>query len=272
MKSSLLKFWILSVVLLLAMPIVASSQSFYTSLKAGYGFSLSGVDNNTTMFLSSYENNGGSHLRTEEFSFGEGFNFGMDFGYNIVEYFAVEIGLSYLPEKSFLTKKQYSETNKFEVVSSGQMFIINPSLVLSAGDKLFIPFLKLGVAFGIGNMEFTHKSSVNRNTLETSGGTPTGITGAFGMEIKFQENLSFFIQANSLSMSYLPANGEITQYYVNGSNILPNLTYRDKNLRLTNNFLYYEDPSPDPNKAREVIWMSFPYDSFGFSVGVKYRF
>ncbi|MCO5251082.1 MAG: porin family protein [Candidatus Kapabacteria bacterium] len=272
MKSSLLNIWILSVVLLIAMPILAFSQSFYTSLKAGYGFSLSGVDNTTTMFLSSYKNHGGSYLNTEEFSFGEGVNFGMDFGYNIVEYFAVEIGLSYLPEKTFLTKKQYSETNKFEVVSSGQMFIINPSLVLSAGDNLFIPFLKLGVAFGIGNMEFTHKSSGNRNTLEASGGTPIGITGAFGMEIKFQENLSFFIQANSISMSYLPANGEITEYYEYGSNILPKLTYRDKNLRLTNNISSYEETSPDPNKAREVKWMSFPFDNFGFNLGVKFRF
>ncbi len=268
MKSSLLKIWIFSVVLLIAMPIVASSQSFYTSIKAGYGFSLSGIDNNSTMYLTSYTNNGGTSLGTEEFSFGNGLNLGMDLGYNIVEHFAIEIGLTYIPEKTFIAKKQYSQT---EVISSGEMFMITPSIVLSAGDK-FIPFLKLGVAFGIGNMESTHKSSGNRNTLKASGGTPIGISGAFGMEFKFHKDFAFFIQANSVSMSYLPAHGEITEYYEYGNNVLPKLTYRDKNLRLTNNYSYYEDPSPDPNKAREFAWMSFPYDSFGFSVGVKYSF
>jgi hypothetical protein len=274
MKITLLKIWILSFILLVAMPIVAISQSFYTSINAGYGYNLSGLNNTSTMYLSSYKNKRGSGVPTEDFSLGEGMNLGISFGYNIAEHFGIEIGLAYLPERTFITKERYSETNYFEVYTSGDMFLINPSIVLSAGDEMFVPFLKLGVAFGIGSMEFSHKSSANINTLEASGGTPIGLTAAFGMEIKFYEQISCFAQVSTLTMSYFPANGEITRWVEYSGNILPKLTYRDKHLKFTNSYLSNDapDPNPDPNKARAVSWKSFPYDYFGFNIGVKYRF
>jgi outer membrane protein W len=273
MKYTLLKLWILSVLLLIVLPTVATSQSFYSSINPGYGFRISGTNNFGTMFINKMKDEKGIYMESVDFSLGEGMNFGIDFGYKISDNIAAEIGLSYMKGEKVQRLYNFDEFVPREMAIAGEMYRITPSIVISVGEGVFVPYVKLGVAFGIGTMEFSQSMNDYVTIVKLSGGTPIGITGALGIDLKIHEQISCFVQASSVNMSYFPEEGEMIKRLENGKDVLSKLTYREKNFKLVKKlYSESEDPNPDPNKAREILWMPFPFDSFGFNLGVKFRF
>jgi hypothetical protein len=277
MKLLILKIWISSIVLIIVITNTVSAQSFYTSINAGYGFMVSGMNGYGADMFNKKTDEKGRYREAIDFSLGEGIYFGLDLGYKITEHIGAEIGLSYLKGEIYNFETSDLETVFDERSIRGEIYRINPSLVISATEAMFTPFAKFGVVFGFGTINHTYKAGTNEQDFKASEGMSIGVSGALGVEFKFLDNFSCFIQANSINMSYFPEKGEVTKWIENGKDVLAEKSVSEKQVKFTNKI--YEDqigpdpnPNQDPNQPREGLGTSYPFESFGINLGVKLRF
>ncbi len=272
MKNSIMKMWTSVVTITVIAPVTVLSHSFYLSASSGYAFMYAGMNSYNAFLVDHIIDETGSYYETKNFSLAEGLNFGVDFGYRITKHIASEIGFSYLSGNAFEFVQKDKKTIHDERAISATMYRISPTIIISTGNTLLAPYMKFGVVFGIGNIHLKSKTGNTEKDLKMRGGIPIGITGALGIEYIINDNFSCFAQISTVNMNYFPEKGEITKWTENGIDVLPEKSFREKNITYKNKYyLKQEDQNADPNKPRDNTGMSYPFGNFGINIGLKVK-
>ena len=244
----------------------------YISINTGYGFSMSSQSMSTIMY-----NNDGSNTSTynqKDFSCGKGFNFGGAFGYMLNKNVGAEIGFTYLSSVKTRFSNSYEFGTQVIDFSSG-MFRINPSIVLVSGMSGINPYAKFGVIVGSGSIyemdKFTTTANFWTSTLKLNGGYAFGLTSSLGVKYKLKGKLELFGELNMVNLSYAPKKGEITDYSLNGNDILATLKTSE---RLTDFLKTYTvstgQPASDNEPGKNPL-QKYPFGSIGLNIGLNYN-
>lgn len=278
------------------------AQGFYISGSAGYSFGT----NNThgTYFNQRYvERSGfssgfnGIELTNENvpFSLGKGFNIDINGGYTFNDFLGAEVGVSYLlgGETQWLNEGLYDvKYSNGEEVSSvirkttkaqSQMWRVVPTIVFSSwSEGKFNPYLKLGAILGFGSFTFDYEE-INSKTgangyneiilksTEYSGGMAFGFSGTVGVNYSVNEKVIVFTEARYTSMNYSPNQSKVTNFTVNGDDVLDGKTTNETEVTFVDRIDPYL-PVQNPDEPFVKLKETFNMSSLGFNVGVKYNF
>ena len=282
MKKNYFKMlFLIYVVNLLSAPLLFA-QGAYLNINSGYATSmssqnLSGFENSTFEFYSnSYS------LKHEQiiFSFGKGLNFGADFGYMFNKNLGAEIGVSYLIGGNTISTLT-QPNNSTEITVSSKMLRINPSLVITSGFEKINPYAKFGLILGSGyvilssNQEISGFSGQQSNyqSIKLSGGIAIGLTSGIGALYKINDKLSFFGELNMINLSYGPTKGIKTDFRIDGVDMLPSLTTRQKETEYLDSFTETSSNSnPQDSEPSKKLKQKLPFGSFGLNLGLRVNF
>ena len=279
MKKNYFKMlFLIYVVNLLSAPLLFA-QGAYLNINSGYATSmstqnLSGFENSTFEFyLNSYS------LKHEQifFSFGKGLNFGADFGYMFNKNLGAEIGVSYLIGGNTISTLT-QPNNSTEITVSSKMLRINPSLVITSSFEKINPYAKFGLILGSGyvilssNQEISGQQS-NSESIKLSGGIAIGLTSGIGALYKINDKLSFFGELNMINLSYGPTKGIKTDFRIDGVDMLPSLTTRQKETEYLDSFTETSSNSnPQDSEPSKKLKQKLPFGSFGLNLGLRVNF
>ena len=255
-------------------PIVTTTtapQKFFVTVNAQYGF-------RTKNSYNDYNYTETSTKTTAEninSSLGNGLNAGGALGYMFTKNIGAEVGISYFSGDK--NKKTVIFTNyKSSVTHSSNMLQINPSLIISAGLKKINPYAKFGYMIGSGSILREYNENKNGDItlmkFKYTDGLALGLNASVGVLYSLNDNISLFGQVNMTDMTYAPTKGERTEWTVNGVDQLPNATVNQKQIEYVDS--YTEDsnnPQPDSQPYKDLK-RYYPFNSFGFSLGLKYGF
>jgi len=278
MKKNYFKMlFLIFVINLLSAPLLFA-QGAYLNVNSGYSTSMSSQN------LSGFENStfDSYSMKSEQinFSFGKGLNFGADFGYMFNKNLGAEIGVSYLiGGNTISTRTQPNYTS--EMTISSKMLRINPSLVITSGFEKINPYAKFGLILGSGyvisssNQEaslFSGQQS-NYQSFKLSGGIAIGLTSSIGALYKINDKLSFFGELNMINLSYGPTKGIKTDFRIDGVDMLPSLTTRQKETEYLDSFTETSSNSnPQDSEPSKELKQKLPFGSFGLNLGLRVNF
>jgi hypothetical protein len=262
---------------LLSAPLLFA-QGAYLNVNSGYSTSMSSQN------LSGFENStfDSYSMKSEQinFSFGKGLNFGADFGYMFNKNLGAEIGVSYLiGGNTISTRTQPNYTS--EMTISSKMLRINPSLVITSGFEKINPYAKFGLILGSGyvisssNQEISGFSGQQSSyqSFKLSGGIAIGLTSGIGALYKINDKLSFFGELNMINLSYAPTKGIKTDFRIDGVDMLPSLTTRQKETEYLDSFtLTSSNSNPPTSEPSKELKQKLPFGSFGLNIGLRVNF
>ena len=282
MKKNYFKMlFLIYVVNLLSAPLLFA-QGAYLNINSGYATSmstqnLSGFENSTFEFyLNSYS------LKHEQifFSFGKGLNFGADFGYMFNKNLGAEIGVSYLIGGNTISTLT-QPNNSTEITVSSKMLRINPSLVITSGFEKINPYAKFGLILGSGYVILSSNQEIsgfsgqqsNSESIKLSGAIAIGLTSGIGALYKINDKLSFFGELNMINLSYGPTKGIKTDFRIDGVDMLPSLTTRQKETEYLDSFTETSSNSnPQDSEPSKKLKQKLPFGSFGLNLGLRVNF
>ncbi len=254
-----------------------SGKGIYFKVNGGYNIPIS----NTQMvegfaplgsFLNETEiSSTATKIEVVDINLGKGINFGGTVGYMFNDRLGAEIESSYLLGGETEANKKYLDGDYEKTTISSKMFQIKPAFVLSVGYSKINPYAKLGVILGVGkiNQEYTeYNGNLTNAEVESKGGLAFGFHGGIGLNFSLSSNLSLFSELNINNLTYAPKEGEITKYTVNGVNLLPESTVRDREIEYVDETI--SDGSSDPNRPSKAPKTSFAYGTLGINIGLKY--
>ena len=202
-------------------------------------------------------------------SYGQGFQASLGVGYLFTENIGVDLALGYLFGSEQESK---SEGGGYEYITrySFNMLGISPSVVLRAplGENFAICY-RSGIIFGlVPELEITenHKifssSEINTNS-EIQGSMSVGFQMAAGVEIGLSEKIVLTGELTYTAINFLPEEGEITKYEVDGVDQIQFLEESERKPKYSEYLSNSTDDLP-----------AFPVSaaSFSFGVGLKYSF
>ena len=282
MKKNYFKIlFLIFVINLLSAPLLFA-QGAYLNINSGYATSmssqnLSGFENSTYEFYSnSYS------LKHEQiiFSFGKGLNFGADFGYMFNKNLGAEIGVSYLIGGNTISTLT-QPNNSTEITVSSKMLRINPSLVITSGFEKINPYAKFGLILGSGYVILSSNQEIsgfsgqqsNSESIKLSGAIAIGLTSGIGALYKINDKLSFFGELNMINLSYGPTKGIKTDFRIDGVDMLPSLTTRQKETEYLDSFTETSSNSnPQDSEPSKKLKQKLPFGSFGLNLGLRVNF
>ncbi len=257
--------------------------------------------------------------------FGNGVNIGGTFGYKLNEHLSAELGIFYIPGATINTEHQdsyldsytynysfesfYTNINqyydyKFSLTTSGRVRLM-PTLKLNADQKVFTPYLKVGLVIGLGgSITFTEIETYNVDTTSSyvtggittinpptsgaanysygvtlSGGMSLGFTAAIGSEYKLTDKISLFGEFSLISEQWSPTSGTVTKYVENGIDELASLTPSQKQFTFTNNVSTSSSTTTtttniNTSNSAPIFFSQYPKQSYSFSswgvnIGIK---
>lgn len=254
-------------------------QGFSVELNAGYGMSMASQEigyNSTSSF------NGTNWSGTDEVvkgSYGAGLNFGLNLGYMLNENLGFGLNASMLSGQKIESTYTYTETGyNSESVSTfqGKMTRITPNIILSVGDGNIKPYAKLGIALGVGS-KITYNDNYSNSdgdreiyAFELDQGMAFGTYGELGVGIGINDNIALNVSLNGYNMNWAPQHGIITEYTVNGVDVLPQLTTSDKEVEFVDEISYNSSNTPSEGQPDQDLKMYHPFSSLGLNIGIKY--
>ena len=269
------------VINLLSAPLLFA-QGAYLNINSGYATSmssqnLSGFENSTFEF---YSNSYSMKSEQINFSFGKGLNFGADFGYMFNKNLGAEIGVSYLIGGNTISTLT-QPNNSTEITVSSKMLRINPSLVITSGFEKINPYAKFGLILGSGYVILSSNQEIsgfsgqqsNSESIKLSGGIAIGLTSGIGALYKINDKLSFFGELNMINLSYGPTKGIKTDFRIDGVDMLPSLTTRQKETEYLDSFTETSSNSnPQDSEPSKKLKQKLPFGSFGLNLGLRVNF
>jgi hypothetical protein len=258
-----------------------NAQNFYAKLNAGFN-----VGNSSNLSSDFYNLKIDGTVRTYEnvnLSFGKGTNFGATFGYMFNKYVGSELNVSYLLGSSTKVEDSEKTASSSEFTSSNysaKMISFIPAIVITPGFEKMNPYARFGLILGIPTVSSKMESSytefgingTSNLTFKLNGGIAFGLQSALGIEYKFNDKMSFFGEINSINLSYSPTKGEMTEFKINGSDNLGNLSTREKKTEFVDSYTEDSSKPADPNAAAKALAPRLPFSSFGLNLGVIYNF
>lgn len=271
--------------LLFMSPALSNAQGLYVTLGGGYGFGA----NSYLLGSQTVTTNTGSINTTSEkvlnVSLGQGINLGGSAGYMLNEHVGVELGVGYLLGSKILVNENTditsTSTDHFTFNYQTRSLRLMPVLKICGGGELLNPYVKFGMVIGLMNSsmvyndrEGTSSGITNTTKSETkmTGNNSFGFTASAGVSYKITDNISVFGECMLLAQSLSFSKAEITKMELNGNDILPSMSVRNKQTTFSKDFTRDNSGTPDSTVPDKQPAFSLPFSSVGFNLGVHYAF
>lgn len=248
------------------------SQVIYGSLSGGYQFGI-GKQNlehhSVTDFIDSYSP---WPWQQVDLSLGKGVQTNFTLGYDFKQHYGVSLTGSFLFGAEFSSKATTASDITYERKLSANMLRINPSFRMYVGEKRFRTYAEIGFILGVGKINFNYCFYTKDTTFKESnyiydGSVSFGANARFGLEFNVSKRMKFFGEFNFNSQAYAPQKGHLTKYIYN--NVDMTETYKHDII-----FVDHLDTDPTivivPNQPDVRAKHSYPFHSYGLSIGVKY--
>ena len=285
-----MKKFIYITVLLITTHFTAQAQTAYLSLYSGYA-----VGVNKTSMLANYSESynydtdqGSASYSFLDYSLGQGVNLGGALGVMINENLGFEVGVNHTKSKAFEGSDKgeekspnydYSYSYENKSVVEGTMTRITPSIIYQVNNDKISPYMKFGVALGIGSIQTTESyleeekdgSSVYSykasQVEKASEGISIGFNSTIGVSVPVSKNISVFGEASITNLNFAPNKSEVIEAKEDGQSYLEDLSVRDKNTE------YHDKYTTEPyneDVARKELKEPYAFSNAAFNIGVKF--
>jgi hypothetical protein len=284
-----------SLFLFLMFSVSAFTQSIYFRAGTGFGIPIatSSIGENLTR-KDVYTATGTTYSSSVEgikASYGKGFDFNFAIGYKLNQNFIIDLNFIYLAGSKYETGSTYSydsgtfmEIDDDITTTSAKGFLINPSIIFSAGFGKAAPYARFGLVAGTPTLNSVRNMYYNGDGVDSTiikgeykKGLAFGFQGAVGMNWKLSDKFDLFTEVNFIGMAYYPGEYNTTQYLRGTGNTkvdniydnLPTMTVSQKSTVYEKQY----DPTKvntDPNKPTTALRESFPFSSLSLQVGVRF--
>ena len=190
-------------------------------------------------------------------------------GLKITDYFGLELGFD-----GILGLNTKTSGNSADIVTktSGYLAQIVPSIVISSGFAKVNTYMRLGYSIGLNQSISYMESGKNstgfyeyRGIFE--GGTPIGFMIACGVNFKVSKFIRIFTEVIGNGINYKPKSFNVTEYNINGSDHLQDLTTKQKEISLVNN-VNPNEALPDSGMDKKLR-QTFPFSNIQLSIGIQ---
>lgn len=247
------------------------SQKLYTDISGGYNFIL-GEQNLTSFNFNQYFVIISPTIRQKvDVSLGKGVNLDLSVGYNFKSNYSIEINSSYLFGAAITGTSEFGTGNVITRSIKSNMFRLNPCFVITAANEKISPYMKIGAIFGFGKINFIQRDDLGETTLvlynnEFSGGWSFGMNAGLGLNYSINKSISFFGEANFVTMSYAPSRGNVVEYISQGEDKLNDLDLGQREFEFADEV---ESIVYDPDTPTKTLKHSFPFGSIGIKAGLR---
>jgi|SRR5690606_25766965 len=119
-------------------------------------------------------------------------------------------------------------------------------------------------------------STVVNQTREVKGNMTVGIAGGLGVSIKLNNRLSFWAEANGQMLNVWSKTAEVTQYEVDGSDLLPSFSVADKEVNYVKELTQSSNNEYNPsgineNEPYEEMTQQVSFHNLGIGVGIAFH-
>jgi hypothetical protein len=217
-------------------------------------------------------------------TFGKGVSLDGAIGYK-GENLGFEVGVTYLFKSSLKSTYKYvdiyqSSPTSSTVYSNNSTYTYESSMIAFAPCFVFATNLgfygRAGAVLAFPKYSKSYHSERSTptridQTAEYSGNLALGFTGAIGITIG-TELAKFFVEADIVSLTWAPARGELTQYKVDGKNMLPEMTVSQKKTRFEDIVTYNSATTTNTSIESKSLKQYIPYSSVGLKAGIMIGF
>ena len=220
---------------------------------------------------------------------GSGWNIGAIAGYTLNNYISLELGYMYQQSPEGNHNRFNFNENGFTTYLStstlqSKVHHIMPTLRLFKSYKSGQTFLRIAPIFGISRLyaQYVEQNfgpltlmKTTESSVEFSGGMAYGMFLSVGYEHNLGDKFGLSIELFTNMQRYSPSKSTLTQYTVDGVDMLPNMTVSQKQREFVKNLPenYSVDSNPnEPSKNLISNQSSFTFSSVGLKLGLSYRF
>ncbi|MHC1738023.1 MAG: outer membrane beta-barrel protein [Ignavibacteriaceae bacterium] len=252
------------------------AQGIYAKINAGYGLNLSSQNIKYFNFTNLTVDNVSATYEQVDASLGKGLTFEGAVGYMFNKNIGAELGVSYLLGTKTKTEQLLYGSKRNNSLSAN-MLRINPSVVFAVNFDEFDTYAKLGLIIGFGKImyEDNYISSagiVLNEKMELNGGIAWGLNAGVGTIYSISKMLSLFCEVNMFNLSYSPTTGKLTESNLNGTDRLPNMTTREKEIDFVDSYSTNTATPTPHSEPRKELKESFPFGSVGINAGIQIKF
>lgn len=243
-------------------------------VEASYGFPWAGDEISDGNIISSVPEI--RKIEVINWSFGAGRSYSMSYSHFLTPSIEVKCVVSYLDGCAINRIVNFPNSNTISRYKANA-FWLSPTLAFNLTKKKVRPYAYAGFSLGVKpKIQISDKTVSNGSTTESkfvfSGGSVVGISCGIGSKFYFKENAKwhFSAEARLISASYGPKKGALTQYHINGTDVLNSLTFREKNTVYKDNYVLDESIPQNPNEPEIYPRRFYPFSSLGLNIGIFY--
>ena len=250
-------------------------QGSYATFHFGYGLAFNSENLANFGIYQSSSTQSVQKMELIRGSFGKGLNISGSYGYMFNQNFGAELGISYLIGSTY-EGNDISFGSSSKTIGQGKMLRLNPMMRFSSSKGSIRPYAKAGFMIGFGNIVLDHENWTGNDLeelkLKINGGMAFGLNTGFGVDFVSSEKLVFFSEIQFVSMRYSPKRGEITEWTINGADVLGKATTNDKEIIFVDEVTYTsQNPTPD-SEPTKILKLDTPFSSVGLQLGVRFNF
>jgi outer membrane protein W len=261
------------------------AQKAYVKVGGNYNFGI-GASIVQAKVTGTHNINNSATLNFEQvkINYGEGLVLNAAAGYYFTDHFGFEFGVGRLKGKTTkienrIYRAQYALTEGMDYETSmAPITLIQPSLTATFGTKTIRPFARLGVII-TSKVEITEKqkSSLWSYTQEYeskySGNRGFGLQGAAGLDLKANEQVTFYLETAFNNLNYAPEKWEMTVLNEDGESKLHTVPANEREIVFSEAYTinYDKDGKPTTLPAQEVQRF-FSLNTWSLGLGMKVTF
>ncbi len=296
MKHSILKTAIIFMAIVGLTPSL-SAQKFYFELKPAYRLAATGSSSTDYEIVNDYRTGqSASSIKANtkgNMSNGKGLYLGGNFGYQLADHIAVDLGLGYqmglvsginsMYREYVYIYNDYTLTNREEQSIYGQMFHVVPGLRINTGGETFDLYTRFGLVAGVGKLygesvdvDQTYDygtDKVNTTKVEKKndyyGGMAFGYQAALGMAYKIGR-AAIFAEVDLTALSYSPTKSKYTFYTKNGIDQLPSMSVTEKETVYEKEYSISSSDVNNPDEPSKQAAFKSPMGSLGINIGFRF--
>jgi outer membrane protein W len=283
MKIKIVQLFALLCLMVMVSNNIVAQNDMYASLNVGYNFKLG-----TQAMLSENSNTSGgvssvTSIRSIDVNVCKGSNFGGALGYMFTKNIGAELGFSYLmtgntKAKSDITTAYSGNNTPIETdrsYSAGMLRIV-PTLVIVGGLGKVDPYAKLGFLVGHTSMKLNYNYKeggvVTSEQYKLNGGRALGAYTAVGVKYNIKGRMSIFLDVNMVNISYAPTKCVLVERNVDGVDLLPTMTVKQKEIEFVNSNNYNPGSSSSETEPTRQAFVKMPFSSLGVNTGFVVSF
>ena len=266
-----------------------SAQGLYFKLGGSYAVPLGSQSLLETSIINVSVNNNQQQIATGttesiKGSYGAGIYTGFSVGYKFSPFIGIDLNVSYLLGNKFSGTSSITGGSGFKAESSTKSkgIFVSPTAMFMIGGGTVRPYALMGVIGGsvaidddiTGILDVTDTKTSILVREESKGDYAFGFRGGAGIDINVASKFSVYAEVIFNSISYYAKEKEITQYEVDGVDVLPDLSVRNRRTVYVDKVTVMSidgNEVIDDNAPTEELRKPLPLSNLSFGMGVKYR-